>query len=208
MKITWLGHSCFVLESGGYRLMLDPYQGVPGLPDTAGEVNEVLCSHGHQDHAYVDGLKLLGGESPFACRKVESFHDGEGGALRGKNTIHCLTVEGIYVTHLGDLGHLLTDEQIAEILPCDVLMIPVGGTYTIDSEQARKVVDQLQPLVVIPMHYRDGVRDYEALEPAENFLRRFPEDMVRRHGSNTMTVNVATSPQVAVLRCEQQGQKE
>ena len=95
MELIWRGHSCFVLRIGSFRLMLDPYKEVPGLPDIAGDtVDAVLCSHGHRDHSYTDALHILGGAAPFGCERIATFHDGEGGALRGVNTVHRLTAEG------------------------------------------------------------------------------------------------------------------
>lgn len=201
MKLTWRGHSCFILESGGFRVMLDPYKEVTGLPDIAGDtVDAVLCSHGHRDHSYTDKLHILGAALPFACEKVPTFHDGEGGSLRGDNTVHRLTAEGISLVHLGDLGHLLTDQQVRALTPCDVLLVPVGGFYTIDARRAKAVADQLRPRVIVPMHYRDGERGYEVLAPVEAFLSLFPAELVRRMDSNTLTLTPDMPRQIAVLR--------
>ena len=200
MKLTWRGHSCFILESGGFRVMLDPYKEVTGLPDIAGDtVDAVLCSHSHRDHSYTDALHILGGDLPFACEKVSTFHDGEGGSLRGANTVHRLTAEGVSLVHLGDLGHLLTDGQVRALTPCQVLLLPVGGTYTVDPRQARAVAEQLRPRVIVPMHYRDGARGYEVLEPVEAFLSLFPAELTRRVDGNTLTLTPDMPRQIAVL---------
>ena len=200
MELIWRGHSCFILELGGFRLMLDPYKEVPGLPDIAGDtVDAVLCSHGHGDHSYTDELHILGGEAPFGCEKIPTFHDGEGGALRGVNTVHCLTAEGLRIVHLGDLGHLLSDWQLAAIGSCDVLLLPVGGTYTVDPREAKAVMEQIRPRVTVPMHYRDGERDYEVLEPVEAFLSQFPAERVRRYDGNRLTLTADMPEQIAVL---------
>lgn len=200
MELIWRGHSCFILELGGFRLMLDPYKEVPGLPDIAGDtVDAVLCSHGHGDHSYTDELHILGGEAPFGCEKIPTFHDGEGGALRGVNTVHCLTAEGLRIVHLGDLGHLLSDGQLAAIGSCDVLLLPVGGTYTVDPREAKAVMEQIRPRVTVPMHYRDGERGYEVLEPVEAFLSQFPAERVRRYGGNRLTLTADMPEQIAVL---------
>lgn len=201
MELIWRGHSCFVLRIGSFRLMLDPYKEVPGLPDIAGDtVDAVLCSHGHRDHSYTDALHILGGEAPFGCERIATFHDGEGGALRGVNTVHRLTAEGLTVVHLGDLGHRLTDEQLAAVAPCDVLLLPVGGTYTVDPRQAKAVMEQIRPRVTVPMHYRDGERGYEVLEPVEAFLSQFPAELVRRYESNTLALTLDMPRQIAVLQ--------
>lgn len=199
MKITWMGHACFVLESNGYRLMLDPYREVPGLKDIAGEVNEVLCSHHHSDHDHTQQLTVIGGPSPFTCQEVATFHDDEGGSLRGTNTIHCLTAEGLRIVHLGDLGHFLSQEQLKPLQGCDVLMIPVGGTYTLDSAQAYHVLSQIQPRIVIPMHYLTEKCGFPVLEPVENFLTHCDPQLIRHYDTSELTVTADTVPQIAVL---------
>ena len=174
MKITWLGHACFLLESEGYRVILDPCKGVPGVKDTAGEADAVYCSHGHFDHCYTDELHISHKTpSPFTVREIASFHDDAQGAKRGENTIRALTADGITVVHLGDLGHLLSAEQIAAIGTCDVLLIPIGGTYTLDIAQAKQVADQLSPRVIVPMHYRRGEMGFEVLQTVEEFAAQY-----------------------------------
>ena len=103
------------------------------------------------------------------------------------------------MVHLGDLGHLLSPEQVAAITPCDVLLIPVGGTYTLDAAGARTVVEQLHPKVVIPMHYRDGKRGLQVLDGVEKFLAAYPADQVCRLDGNTFHLAPNTPEQVAVL---------
>ena len=174
MKITWLGHACFLLESEGYRVILDPCKGVPGVKDTAGEADAVYCSHGHFDHCYTDELHISHKTpSPFTVREIASFHDDAQGAKRGENTIRALTADGITVVHLGDLGHLLSAEQIAAIGTCDVLLIPIGGTYTLDIAQAKQVAEQLRPRVIVPMHYRRGEMGFEVLQTVEEFAAQY-----------------------------------
>lgn len=199
MKITWRGHSCFVLESGGFRLMLDPYKDVPGLADISGEVNAVLCSHQHADHNYTDRLTLTGGQTPFVCTPIPVFHDDQQGSLRGPNTIHCLTAEQLRVVHLGDLGHLLGESELALIRGCDVLCLPVGGTFTIDSTQAWQLAEQIAPRVLLPMHYHDGLHSFPVLEPVEHFLAHVPAERICRYPGDTLTVTADTPPQVALL---------
>ena len=203
MTITYLGHSCFRLEQGGYVLVLDPFSQVPGLPDTAGAADAVLCSHGHFDHNYTDLLQLSGRtDSPFAVRTVDVFHDDQGGALRGPNRIHILTAGGVTVAHLGDLGHQLTAEQAAAVGPLDGLLVPVGGTYTVDSAGAQAVAEQLKPRVVVPMHYRKGEVGLPVLRPVEDFLALRPAGEVRRYdqeGIASLELTADTPAQTAVL---------
>ena len=135
MNITWLGHSCFLIESAGWRIVLDPYY-VETYPALHVDADETLCSHSHRDHAFLEAVTLSGrnrAESPFTVETVSTFHDEKGGALRGENTIHILRAEGLTLVHCGDLGHELSEEQLKKIKGCDALLIPVGGYYTIDA---------------------------------------------------------------------------
>lgn len=200
MKITWLGHSCFVLDSGCCRLLLDPYQNVPGLPDTAAEADAVFCSHGHFDHAYTDRVTCTGrGLGPFSVREIPCFHDEVQGAKRGENMIRCFTAEGLAVVHLGDLGHQLSTQQLADIGQCDALLLPIGGTYTLDPREAKAACDAIAPRVVIPMHYRRGSVGFDVLETLEDFLPLFPPELVRVYDGSSLTLERDTPRQVAVL---------
>lgn len=176
MKLTWLGHACFIVEQDGYRIVLDPYTDVAGHDDIRTEAHEVLCSHGHYDHSAVSGVTLLPErESPFMIRKVQTCHDEQGGALRGENTVHILEAGGVSVAHLGDLGHQLTQEQLDGIGCVDGVLIPVGGTYTVDAAGAKRVCEALNPKWIIPMHYRHGSYGFPVLLPVEAFEELWPE---------------------------------
>ena len=200
MTITWLGHSCFVLESGGFRVLLDPYKGVRGYPDVTAEVNAVCCSRVHSDDAYTAGVTLAaGGRSPFAPREVPTFHDDQNGTLRGKNMVRVFSAEGLSVAHLGDLGHRLTERQVAAIGPCDVLLLPVGGAYTIDAPAAWAVAEQLSPRIIIPMHYRQGEKGFLELDTVDAFLSLCPRERIRRYPVSRLEVTEDTPAQVAVL---------
>lgn len=200
MTITWLGHSCFLLEAEGFRVLLDPYKGVQGLPDIETEADAVYCSHGHFDHAYTDKVRLTSGkENPFAVREIATFHDDKKGALRGANTVRTFTAAGVTVAHLGDLGHLLSDTQLAQIGPCDAVLIPVGGHFTIDAAQAKAAADAIGARVVVPMHYRIGSAGFDVLGTVEAFTALYPQDQVKKYPVNTLTVTKDTPRQVAVL---------
>lgn len=190
MKITWLGHACFMLESGGFRVILDPCKDVPGVTDTAGQAEAVYCSHGHFDHCYTGEIRVNEcGENPFAVREIPSFHDEVRGAKRGENTIRVLTAGGVTVAHLGDLGHPLSGGQLAQIGRCDVLLLPVGGTYTLDAAAAKKVADAVRPRVICPMHYRRGGMGFEVLQTAEEFAAQYPAEAVHWLNTNTVELN-------------------
>ncbi len=179
MKITWLGHSCFCVESAGYRIVLDPYQRVKGYGPLHLTANEVLCSHDHFDHNFREAVTLeQGGSSPFTVNTVATWHDDQNGRMRGANTVHILRAEGQTVVHLGDLGHLLTADQALQLRRCDVLLLPVGGTYTVDPQRAKQVADALEPRIIVPMHYRRGPLGFENISPLEDFLQLFPAEQV------------------------------
>ena len=200
MTITWLGHACFALESGGYRIVIDPYQGVEGLPDISTDANAVYCSHQHGDHAYTQGVRITEKTPcPFTVREVPTCHDDQGGALRGPNTVRCFSAEGLTVVHLGDLGHVLTGEQAEAIGPCDALLIPVGGFFTIDAPTAKAVAAQLRPRVIIPMHYRFGSCGLPVIGTAEDFTALYPAGFVRHYDTAAFQLLPDTAPQVAVL---------
>lgn len=166
MKIKWLGHACFMITSeAGIKIITDPY--VTGAELSYGEIEEsadiVIVSHDHSDHNNVAAVrgnpKPVRGAVTTEIKRIEfkgipSCHDDAGGRLRGKNTIFCFEVDGIRVCHLGDLGHQLSAQQVAELGKVDILLIPVGGFYTIDAKVAGQVCDKLKPKVIIPMHYK------------------------------------------------------
>ena len=174
LNLTYLGHACFALEAEGYRILLDPYAPdyVPGLGRLELSANQVLCSHDHADHGWKEGIPAPLNEipCPFTVQEMHVFHDDQMGSLRGLNTIHIIDYNGIRVAHLGDLGHDLDDDQIEELGPLDVVLIPVGGTYTLDCQQASDLADRLQVKTVIPMHYRKDDMGYDVLQTLQEFL--------------------------------------
>ena len=199
MRVTWWGHACFAVESGGYRVVLDPFDEVPGFPTPSLTANAVLCSHEHHDHNYRPAVTLeQGGESSFAVSAMETFHDDAGGTLRGENKIHILQAEGLKLVHLGDLGHPLSPEQAAPLMGCDVLLIPVGGYFTIDAAAAAQIVRQLQPRVTIPMHYRGKDFGFDVIDTPEPFLRQFDAGLVRYLDGPTLEITDQTPRQIAV----------
>lgn len=165
MKIKWLGHSAFVLTSdAGTRVLTDPYKSaMVGYGPIKEEVEVVTISHDHDDHNCLDGLPS-GHEDVTAAGKhnvaglditsVKTFHDSHQGKERGRNIVHIVTMDGIRVAHLGDLGHVLSDDELKAIGKVDVVLIPVGGHFTIEPKDAMAVVRQLRPSVVIPMHFK------------------------------------------------------
>lgn len=202
LEIRWHGHACFEIKCGDYTVLFDPYENdyVRGFGSLDVAADRVLCSHEqHADHNARHVVRPLHGhEDPFALSTIETFHDPEQGALRGPNTIHVLQVGKLKVAHLGDLGCELSPAQIAELQGLDVVMIPVGGFYTIGPDEAKALLDQLQAKVVIPMHYRQGRLGLSNVAELEDFLA-LVEDYVYYPG-NSITINEGTKPQVAVLK--------
>lgn len=177
-KLTWYGHSCFRLVfSAGGSVIFDPYSpgSVPGteLPDDL-SADMVLCSHEHGDHNAAGRVKLSGNPPAFTLTAIDTFHDSEGGRLRGKNRISIVEYGGFRAAHLGDLGCALTPEQAAALQGLDLLLIPVGGFFTIGPEEARDIVAQLSPRVAVPMHYRLGSMGYDVIAELGSFTGLFP----------------------------------
>ena len=201
MKLTWLGHSCFLVETAAGSALLDPYApgSVPGLrlPELTADL--VLCSHGHRDHGYREGVKLSGREPAFSVSTLDTWHDDRGGALRGPNTVHILEAEGLRLAHLGDLGHMLSPEQIAALGRVDILLIPVGGHYTIGPDTAAELAKAVGAGVTVPMHYRGANFGYDVICPVEPFLQR--RERVLRLESNVLRPEELETPVTAVLRC-------
>ena len=200
LELRWNGHACFSLTCRGYTVVFDPYEDnyVPGFGPLDLEADLVLCSHGHGDHSAAHVVKLRqGGTNPFTITEIHTFHDPQGGALRGENTIRILEAGGLKAAHFGDLGCELTPTQLAELQGLDIAMIPVGGFYTIGPEEAKALVDKLGARVVVPMHYRMGDVGLPAIRELDDFLA-LVGDYVYYPG-NSITVNPGTKPQVAVL---------
>lgn len=172
MQIKYHGHSCFSVTSNNYVIVLDPYKGVNGFKDINLSANEIICSHSHFDHAYVDEIKITKKDSPFIVKTIKSFHDNMNGQQRGENNITVLNVEGKTIAHLGDLGHLLDEKTINELKNIDVLMIPIGGFYTINSDEALSIINSINPKYIIPMHYRDGNKGLDVLESIDDFVNK------------------------------------
>ena len=199
MEITWNGHSCFTVKTQEGSVVLDPYEDgkVPGLGPLRLEADAVLCSHEHGDHNFRAGVSLTG--KPFGARveAIPSWHDEVCGRKRGSNTIHVLYAEGMKLVHLGDLGTELNREQIETLAAPDVLLIPIGGYYTINAAQALEIVEQLRPRVTVPMHFRRGGVGYDVIATPDEFLARCPN--VVEYPGNTLTVDKETPAQTAVL---------
>jgi L-ascorbate metabolism protein UlaG (beta-lactamase superfamily) len=182
MEITYIGHACFKVRGDNVSLIIDPYKGDKvgyKLPKLACDV--LLASHKHDDHYNIEEVSdyklLIDGPGEYEIsgtfiQGVPTFHDAEDGAKRGKNTMYLIEIDGFKLLHLGDLGHELSKETLQDISDIDVLMIPVGGIYTIGPEKAAKVISSIEPGIVIPMHYqtKDLTGLSEKIAPVEKFM--------------------------------------
>jgi L-ascorbate metabolism protein UlaG (beta-lactamase superfamily) len=220
-RLTWFGQSCFLLEAAsGTRIVMDPIPNTLGYaPPQELRADAITVSHEHADHnniALVGGkTRVLRGLTPdkkgwvridekvkdVAVRAIGVYHDDDLGKKRGLNTVFMFEVGGIRIAHLGDLGHLLTDQQLSAIGSVDVVLVPVGGTFTIDARQATRVLDQLRPrLIVVPMHYKTDVLTIKELATVDAFLSGRTD--VRREKTNTLDltpVKRRTSAEIVVL---------
>jgi L-ascorbate metabolism protein UlaG (beta-lactamase superfamily) len=170
VKIKWLGHSCFLITSStGVRILTDPFDETVGYKVPEAEADIVTTSHDHFDHNYVKavkgeyvhintsgrhnvkGIEILG---------VDTFHDEAGGSKRGSNVVFTYLVDGMKICHLGDLGHILTEEQLNQIGRVDILLLPVGGTFTIDYREASELAGKMNPRLIIPMHFKTPVMSF------------------------------------------------
>jgi L-ascorbate metabolism protein UlaG (beta-lactamase superfamily) len=178
MKITYFGHSHFLIEGAEYSITLDPFSNV-GLKEFETESDYVFCSHSHYDHSnfsLAKGAKCIKNGYPFTI--IDTFHDEKGGTLRGKNSVLLLELDGFKVAFLGDLGEYDNSELSKKLSGVDLLFIPVGGTYTIDYKGAFNYVKNIKPKAVIPMHYHilNSTVDIDRVEPFLNEFESFKRE--------------------------------
>lgn len=189
MTIIWLGQSAFKIQEKDVIIAIDPYDNI-GLKMPKFNADLLLISHDHNDHNNQEAIKgspfLIDGPGEYEVKNIfvygiPAFHDDKEGAEKGKITMFLMEIEGVKIAHLSDFGQKsLTTEQLEILEGVDILLIPVGGTFTIDGEEAVKIVSQLQPRIVIPMHYKIPGLNMK-LDTAEKFFKEFgvtnPEKM-------------------------------
>ncbi|MBO8157943.1 MBL fold metallo-hydrolase [Thermosyntropha sp.] len=188
MKIRWLGHASFLIETEGKKIITDPFEERVGYPLYEGEVDIATVSHDHYDHNAVHLLKgnpvAVKGTGFFEFGNIKitgylSYHDKNEGKDRGENIIYKISAEGIDVLHLGDLGHVLDDNFVSQIGKVDILLVPVGGTFTIDAEEAFILAQKIKPAIIIPMHFATPALTFTLL-PVEAFTSKF-DYTVKKH---------------------------
>ena len=182
MQITYLGHSSFKIKTKTATIVTDPYHKQVGFrfPKTRADICTI--SHFHFDHNFRGGIKnedCFFIENPgeyeikeIMIKGIQSCHDDEEGQKRGKNTIFLIQAENINICHLGDLGHSLADKDVKELEDVDILIIPIGGTYTIGPKRAVQLIKKIEPSIIIPVHYQqEGLgQDFAQLKPVDDFL--------------------------------------
>jgi len=207
MKIKWYGHAAFMVTSDqGIKIITDPYEsGAYGGQLAYGKIKDqadiVLVSHDHADHNDVKSLpgapQIVKGSGSktvkgVSIKGISTFHDSSKGSERGANTIFTFSVDDIQICHLGDLGHILGDKEVAEIGPVDILLAPVGGYFTIDPKEATRVLEQIRPKVLIPMHFKTEKCGFP-IAPVEDFLKG--KTNIKRLKNSELAFDKTTLPQ-------------
>jgi len=211
MKIKWYGHAAFLVTSDqGVKLVTDPYEpGAFGGKLSYGKIQDkvdiALISHDHADHndtASLPGspqvVKGTGSKTVkgISVKGISTYHDPSKGSERGANTIFTFSVDGIRICHLGDLGHVLGQKELDEVGSVDILLIPVGGFFTIDPKEATQVADQIKPKVLIPMHFKTEKCGFP-IAPVEDFIKG--KSNTKRPGTSEVSFSKATLPQQAEI---------
>ncbi|HWO94130.1 MAG TPA: MBL fold metallo-hydrolase [Dehalococcoidia bacterium] len=180
MDLTWLGHGCIRMRGRETTILCDPCSKDTGYNIGRQAADIVTLSHDHPAHsnvAVVSGHpKVIAGPGEYEVGGaliigVRTYHDAQSGALRGKNTAYLIEIDGTRVCHLGDIGHLPSEQQIEQLVGADILVVPVGGGTTIDAQVAARTVSLLEPRIVVPVHYATPASRVEGLDGVERFLK-------------------------------------
>ncbi|MFI5205441.1 MAG: MBL fold metallo-hydrolase [Candidatus Paceibacterales bacterium] len=218
VDIWFYGQACFKVKGKNTSVVFDPYVSeFVGLPVPKLEGDIVCVSHQHEDHnnaGIVRGTEE--GKSPFVISGpgeyeksgvnivgVSSYHDDREGAERGKNTIYIVTIDEVNIVHLGDLGQKkLTQEQVEQLSLCDVLLIPTGGVYTIEAKDAPDIISQLEPKIIVPMHYKvEGLKI--ELAPLGDFLSVMGKENIEKQPKLSISKDkLPEETEVAVLEVQ------
>lgn len=212
MELKYLGHSSFRMKfKNGMVLLTDPFDsGYVGLPFVKQKADIVTVSHKHKDHNFVEGVTgPVNREKVFEVTEegeyevggvevtaIKTQHDKDGGKDRGENLVMVIRSNGITICHLGDLGHVLSEKQIKEIGPVDVLLVPVGGEYTIGLKEASDLITSMSPSIVVPMHYFvKGMKDdFKKLKEVNEFLDKSSLEVMLQ-GVDKIKVDANTLPE-------------
>lgn len=209
MEISHIGHSCFKIVGKNLTVVTDPFNHPEiSLKMPKIDADVITITHDHKDHNYKEAIKgdylLLDSPGEYEVKEcffqgISSFHDDKQGAERGANTIFTMEIDGIHICHLGDLGAELNSEQLEAMDGVDILMIPVGGNYTIDAKTAVKVANDVSPKIVIPMHYKEeGIKI--DIAPLDKFLNEMGEEAERLEKLKVMKKDLPEEMKVVVLK--------
>lgn len=210
MDIYWYGQACFKIKGKQTSVIIDPFfpefTGLKLPKDMSADI--AIKTHEHEDHNNLDSVTgdpvLVTGPGEYeikgvAITGVQTPHDSKDGEERGQNTVYTIHIDGLNIVHLGDLGDKLTQEQVEGIGLCDILLIPVGGVYTIGAEQATQIISQLEPSIIIPMHYKLPGLKFE-LSELEAFVKEMGVENVEPQPKLTIAKDkLPAEPQVVVL---------
>jgi len=210
MKISWLGHACFLLEtSQGVRLITDPYEsggygGAVGYDAINLEADIVTVSHKHADHNNIQDFRdslIVSEEGETSIKGIGikgrlSYHDKEKGASRGENIIFTIQADGLKVVHFGDLGE--KDIDLASFSDIDIAIVPVGGTFTIDASEASQLIRKICPKITIPMHYKTSKLGFD-IDGVDKFLKANP-DYEERDSLEVNQGNIKSFKKIVVLK--------
>ena len=211
MIFTCIGHAKFLIElENGMRIVTDPYDNTCGYPVTPVPADVVLVSHGHHDHNAVETIpgmpRIISEKGTYALgdgvtiTAVEAFHDEVSGAKRGKTLLFSIRAERLNAVHLGDLGHIPTPEQCMLLGHADVLMLPVGGFFTIDASTAKETAALLQARVILPMHYKTHVNADWPIAQVEDFTSLYEMPAEELDLLRVAAGDLMCQPEIAVLR--------
>jgi L-ascorbate metabolism protein UlaG (beta-lactamase superfamily) len=199
MKITWVGHACFLIEGHETTILTDPYNEQLPYKAPSFPADVVIVTHEHFDHNAIHRVlgspSIVRGPGQHTAHNIQftgipTFHDQEQGKKRGPNTIFTFAIDGVNMAHFGDLGHMLNDEQLGLLSQVEVAMIPVGGYFTINAEQAAQIVQKLpQVKVILPMHYKTDILGED-----------FPIDGVDKFTERMQNVKQIDSAEVALMK--------
>jgi L-ascorbate metabolism protein UlaG (beta-lactamase superfamily) len=219
MDISWLGHSCFLLRGKNVTLVTDPFSPQTGHsqaePLRLGKIiaSIVTISHNHPGHNFAMGVAgnpyVVRGPGEYEVSDilitgVASYHDNKRGQELGRNTIYVIHMDDLVICHLGDLGHTLQEEQLEEVADADILLVPIGGGNTINAAQAAEVISQVEPRIIIPMHYRPS--DGETPNPLDKFCREMGIETINTQPKLSITRNnLPAETQVVILESRNRG---
>lgn len=212
MEFSWFGHSCFQLRGKNVILITDPVTPQQENPEEVSKLIKInasiiTVSHDHPGHNYIQGVggkpRVVHGPGEYEISDVlitgvSSFHDDERGKKLGRNTIYIIHMDDLVICHLGDLGHVLQEQQLEEVADADILLLPIGGGNSINATQAAEIISQVEPRVVIPMHYHPEQSEGRPAQ-LDKFCREMGVEAIEPQPKFTITKNSLPATMQVVL---------